>query len=239
MIGTGRSAVEISLRSHPDRSDEGRVSSASPDGQPADRVWCVESSGADPLIIPLEQSLAIQAWIADGVDRAAEELAETHAFDTEITVLETRCRALGEFGTDASDVAEDLTAGVLGACRGRLAGTALLAMEPDDALAWMRSDGNGAPPIETYLKLGGRLLASVMRSAAEALDVDVEMAAPSLAEASVASCLARTHAPLDTVLISSQLEIRAGRQQLPAQLHLIIEPKLVSALLGALAVSLH
>lgn len=199
----------------------------------------MKSSGADPLIIPLEQSLAIQAWIADGVDRAAEELAESHAFDTEITVLETRCRALGDFGTDASDVALDMTAGVLGACRGRLTGTALLVMEPEDALAWMRADGNGAPSIEIYPKLGGSLLASVLRSAAEALEVEVELAAPTLAEASVASCLARTHAPLDTVLISSQLEIRAGRQQLSAQLHLIIEPKLVAALLGALAVSLH
>jgi len=195
--------------------------------------------GADPLIIPLEQSLAIQAWIADGVDRAAEELAERHAFDTEITVLDTRCRALGDFGDDVTDAGEDMNAGVLGALRGGLSGTALLAMEPDDALAWMLSDGNSAPPVDAYVRLAGSVLASVGRSAAEALDVEVELAAPALVEDSVASCLARTHAPLDTVLISSRLEIRVGRQLLPAQLHLIIEPKLVSALLGALSVSLH
>ncbi len=173
------------------------------------------------------------------MDRAAEELAELHAFDTEIAVIDTRCRSLGEFGTEIADVAEGMDAGVLAAFRGRLSGTALLAMEPDDALAWMLADGNGTPATETYVMLAGSVLASVVRTAAEALDVEAAVASPILAEDSVASCLARTHAPLDTVLISSQLEIRAARQLLSAQLHLIIEPKLVSALLGALSVSVH
>jgi len=192
-----------------------------------------------PLIVPLEQSLAIHAWIAEGVDRAAEELAETHAFDTELTVLDTRCCALADVGTAGHDIGDDLVAAVMLAFRGRLAGTALLAMEPEDALAWSLADGGRGTPVETYVTLGAAVLGAVVTCAAEALGVEVELGAPRLEEDSIGACLVRTHAPSDTVVVSSRIEVRAGGQPAVAHLLLIMEPKVISALLGALAVSLH
>ena len=191
------------------------------------------------LIIPLEQSLAVHAWIAEGVDRAAEELADCHAFDSEITVLETRCWPLAELGSLGFEGGEELIAGVLCAVRGRLSGAGLLSMEPEDALAWVLADGPAADALARYVELGGRVLAAVARAAASALQVEVEVGAARLEEASVAGSLVRTHAPSDTVVVGSRLELRAGGQRFAAQLHLVMEPKVVSALLGALAVSLH
>jgi hypothetical protein len=174
------------------------------------------------------------------VDRAAEELAERHAFDTELTVLETRCCALAQFGVDTGvDPGDDLVAGVMRAFRGRLTGTGLLAMEPEDALAWSLAGGSEHSPVDTYVGLAGTVLGAVAGSAAEALGVEVELAPARLEEDSVAGCLIRTHAPSDTVVVCARLEIRAGGHPAPARLLLVMEPKVVSALLGALAVSLH
>jgi hypothetical protein len=173
------------------------------------------------------------------VDRAGEELAETHAYDTELTVLDTRCCALADFGHGGPVVGDDCVAGVMRAFRGRLAGAALLSMEPEDALAWSRADGGGGSPIETYVALAGDVLGAVALTAAEALDVEIELGESRLEEESVGGCLLRTHAPSDTVVVASRLEIRAGGQPLTAYLLLLMEPKVVSALLGALAVSLH
>lgn len=173
------------------------------------------------------------------MDRAAEQLADRHAFDTEITVLETRCCALGDFASEGLPGGEDLIAGVMRAFRGRLAGASLLSMEPEDALAWVVADGDGENPLETYVDLGGCVLAAVAEAAAEAIGVEVEVGEPRLEESSIAGCLLLTHAPSDSVLVSSRLEVRAGGQHLSAQLHLVMEPKVISALLGALSVSLH
>lgn len=192
------------------------------------------------LIIPLEQSLAIQEWVADGMDRAADALTETHAVDTEIVALETLCCALGDFGTDSSHGRDDeLVAGVLLPFRGTLCGAGLLSMDPEDALAWARSDGECASPIEVYLELGTRMLSAVIESASAALQAPTEIGQAQLEESSQAGCLLRTHAPSDTVLIRTRIEINAGHQRHRADLSLLMEPKVVSALLGALSVSMN
>jgi len=243
-MATSTSPVAISLRSREAGSDEGGESTTpvvvrivpltlprarSPGGPARSRA----------LIVPLEQSLAIQGWIAEGVDRAADELAESHAFDTELTVLQTRCCALGDFGAQEIDGGADWIAGVLRAFRGRVCGTAILSMDPEDALAWSLADGGDGPPVEAYLDVAGRVLEAIALTAAEAIGVEVELGAARLEEDTVGGCLLRTHAPSDTVVVSSRIEVRAGGQTLPAQLLLVMEPKVVSALLGALAVSLH
>jgi len=234
-----RRTVEISLQSSPENSDR-RHGSTGPARvkrrEGCDREW----TGANPLIVvPLEQSLAIQAWIAEGVDRASEELAESHAFDTEITVLESHCCALADFGVQGLGVGEELVAGVLRGFRGPLAGASLLAMEPEDALSWSLSSGQGHSPIETYVELAGDVLGAVVETAGEALEVDVELGTSRLEEDSIAGCLLRTHAPSDTVVVSARLEIKAAGHPVIGHLLLVMEPKVVSALLGALAVSLH
>jgi hypothetical protein len=178
--------------------------------------------------------------VADGVDRAADALTESHAVDTEITALETLCCSLGEFGSDASHGRDDdLVAGVLLPYRGTLCGAGLLSMDPEDALSWARCDGVCQSPIETFVELGSRMLAAVIESASRALGAPTEIGAAKLEESSLAGCLLSTHAPSDTVLIRTRIEITAGHQRRRADLSLLMEPKVVSALLGALAVSMN
>jgi hypothetical protein len=184
--------------------------------------------------------LAIQEWVADGVDRAAEALTETHAVDTEITALETLCCALRDFGSDPSHGrGDELVAGVLLPFRGTLTGAGLLSMDPEDALAWAHSDGSCEDPIETILELGTRMLSAVIESASAALQAPTEIGKAKLEESSLAGCLLSTHAPSDTVLIRTRIEITAGHQSQHANLSLLMEPKVVSALLGALSVSMN
>jgi len=128
------------------------------------------------LIIPFEQSMAIQAWVADGVARATEELVETHAVDTDADVLESRSCALGEYGSSEFPVADDdLVAGVLMAFRGALSGAGLLVMDPEDALSWATADGPKPDPVSTYVELAERVLTSVVESASLALEAATEV----------------------------------------------------------------
>ncbi len=192
-----------------------------------------------PLQIPLEQSLAIQAWLAEGVDRAAEFLTEEHAIDTELTVLETRTCPLADISTDGFLGEADRIAGVVMSYRGRLEGAGLLAMDPAEALAWSLADGDQSRPVETYVQLGDAVLKSIAEVAGEALGIEAETGPPRLEESTVARCLVATHAPPDVFLLSSRLEIRVAGQWLSANLHLLKPPKVLSTLLRALAVGVH
>jgi hypothetical protein len=192
------------------------------------------------LKIPLEQLIAIQAWIAEGAERAAEELAESYCADTEVDVLETRCCALADFGTASlPTTSEDEVAGALLSFTGGIQGASLLAMEPVDALAWSRCDDEEADPVPTYLAQSERILAAIIHSAASALGVEATVGTPKLEEAPIAGCLLRTHAPSDTMLVCSRVEIRAGRQCFPASLFVLLDAKVIHAILGALCMSVH
>lgn len=185
--------------------------------------------------------MAIQVWIADGVERAAEGLRERHAFDTELEILETRCCALAEHGAEGLSLGthDEVVAGVLLAFQGPLCGASLLAMDPHDALGWSQAGGVTTDPISTYLELSARVLGSVVESAAEALETRTEIGQPKLEETSLTGCLLRTHAPSDTVLTSSRVRIVAGREVYPASLHLLMDPKRMFAMLAALSVAAH
>jgi len=201
-----------------------------------------KTDGGDKAVkISLEQAMAVQTWIADGVTRAAEGLAERHAFDTDLEILETRCCALADYGAEGRSVTadEEVIAGVLLSFQGPLCGASLLAMDPHDALAWSQAGGESGDPIGTFLELGGDVLGSVIESAAEALEIRTEVGRPTLEETSLTGCLLRTHAPSDTVLTSCRLRIMAGRQAYDATLHLLMDPKRMFAMLGALAVAAH
>ena len=184
--------------------------------------------------------MAIQHWIAQGVARAAEELSETHAIDSRIEVRETRCCALGDFGSAGlCSSYDDLTACVILSFRGPLSGGVLLCMDPEDALAWSRADSAGGDSVRAYIGLGRRVIGAVVESAADVLEASTDLGTAELAETSVAGCLIRTHAPSDTVVIYSQISILAAGRFLPADLYLMLDPKRMSAMLGALSVSAH
>ncbi len=190
------------------------------------------------MIISLEQAMAVQLWIAEGVTCGADELSERHAVDTELEILETHCGTLSEFGREGLRPAdEDITASVLLSFHGRLSGATLFTMEPEDALAWARADGSEGDPVATYLDLAREVLSSVIISASAALGVETEIGRPKLVERTLGGCLLSTHAPSDTVLTSSRLRLQAGRMYYDASLHLLMEPKVMGAMLGALNIA--
>jgi len=154
-------------------------------------------------------------------------------------VLETLAWPLADFSTDGLVGEADRIAGVVESFRGRLEGTGLLAMDPEEALAWSLADGDQSRPVETYVELGETVLRSIADVAGESLGIEVEAGPSRLEETTVAGCLIGTHAPPDVVLLSSRLEIRVAGQWLSAELHLLMPPKVLSRLLRALAVGVH
>jgi len=184
--------------------------------------------------------MAIQTWMAQGLDRAAETLREIHAVDSEIEVRETRCCSLADFAAGGLYPPEDdAVAGVLVPLQGGLSGVAMLAMAPDDALAWSRCDADGRDPAARFLELGRRVLDEVIESACEALNVDCKRGDASLQEDLLVACLLETHAPSDTAVVCSRFTLYAGRQEFCGYLYLLVEPKRIARLLAALCVSLH
>ena len=70
-----------------------------------------------------------------------------------------------------------------------------------------------------------------------ALNREPDLGPASLMEESIAGCLIATHAPSDTVVVCSLLRLLAGGQYFDANLYLLLDPKHMSAMLGALSVS--
>ncbi len=188
----------------------------------------------------LEQSMAIQVWIADGVDRATESIREIHAFDTDICTDQTRCHRLSEL-SETTSAADDIDwqACVLRPFSGEFRGAASLSMDPHEALAWAVADGSKKDIVGTYLELGGEVLGGIIETAQALAGSNVSMGCPRFREDSLTGCLLSTHAPSDTVAIRSLVKVRAGGRDLEGQIHVLMEPKSMSRLLRALSVSLH
>jgi hypothetical protein len=188
----------------------------------------------------LEQAMAIQVWITEGVDRAAEAIRETHAFDTDLYIDQTRCHRLSEI-SEADPVDHDIEwkACVLLPFTGEFRGAAALSMSPDEALGWAVADGSKQDIVGTFLELGGKVLGGIIEAAQALAGPNLSMGCPRFREDSLTGCLLSTHAPSDTVAIRSLIRIRAGGRDLEGQLHVLMEPKSMSRLLGALSVSLH
>jgi hypothetical protein len=203
-----------------------------------ERGPCIPIQRRETLKISTRQSLAIQCWIADGVIQAAEELSDRYADGTRIDLRELGCCALAELGeTEPRPPDDDLVAGVLLAFEGPLAGVALLAMEPEDALWWARGGAGDVDPVATYVELAGCVLGHVVDSVGASLGLASELGRPRLEENSLVGCLARTHAPSDTVVLSSRLRLEAGGRHCEAWLYLLMAPKRLASLAGAMGVA--
>ncbi len=184
--------------------------------------------------------MAIQVWIVDGIEMAIEDIRCVHAFDTDISVELTRCSIFSEFSEMAfSTDHESWKAAVLRSFSGGISGTAMMVMESEEVVAWMSADGSRADIIGRFVDLGGRVLRGPVESARRLLGEPIELDDSHFVEDSLLGCLLATHAPSDTILIGSSLQIRSGNRLLDAQLRLALEPKAISSLLTALSVALH
>ncbi|HKK52167.1 MAG TPA: hypothetical protein VKA74_11295 [Myxococcota bacterium] len=187
-----------------------------------------------PPMISTEQMIALHGFLAEAAAEGESELSEISGCETEVEVREIRCTPLGRFGEEGLRLSEDLVAGVMGRMEGALPGSLAGVLEPEEALRWARI-GGGDDPLETFVRLGRTLLAGIAAALGEILGSPAPLHSPRLVEQPELTMLFRTHAPPETWVLSARLGIRSGDVTLPAQTHLLIEPKNFARLLSALS----
>jgi hypothetical protein len=185
-----------------------------------------------------EQMIALHAFFAEGAAAGEAVLADQSGCTTEVEVVEVRCGVLDEFGERGLRVGDDLVAAVVGRLEGGLAGSLVLALEPEEALAWARM-ADPADPLEAFQSLGRGLLEGVASALSEALHGSVALTSAGLIEGSEPCLLAGTHAPADTLVVSARLRITARDETLSAAVHALLEPKSFARVLAALSAPIH
>jgi hypothetical protein len=155
--------------------------------------------------------------------------------------LGTLVDASASEGSLSPTASADVIAGVVQRFEGQLNGTALLALDPADALEWLRMGAHGEDPLRRFVDLGGRVLGEVVAKLAHACEAHVELGPCLLEERPLLTALLSTHAPSDTALLSvdGELEFSSGAAVEPAlagfAIQLLLEPKLLAGVLVGLA----
>ena len=191
-----------------------------------------------PLKISTEQLIALHGFFAEAAAVGEASLAEISGCETEVEVLEIRCTTLGDFGERGMRLSEDLVAGVIGRLEGVLPGSLNIVLEPEEALLWAQI-GSDADPLDTFVSLGRVLLEGIAVALSEILEAESEFQGAALVEESELMMLVRTHAPSDTLVFSTRLQIDVRDEVVSAVSHLLIEPKYLTQLLSALSAAVH
>jgi len=191
-----------------------------------------------PLKISTEQLIALHSFFAEAAAIGEASLAEISGCETEIDVLEIRCTSLGDFGEQGMRLSEDLVAGVIGRLEGVLPGSLNVVLEPEDALLWAQI-GNDSDPLDAFVSLGRVLLEGIAVALSEILQAESQFRGATLVEESELTMLVKTHAPSDTLVFSTRLQIDVRDEVVSAISHLLIEPKYLAQLLFALSAAVH
>jgi hypothetical protein len=176
---------------------------------------------------------SIGNWAVRGAEAGSQALRECHLGDSALEVREIRSATLGEMPEQMPCFDGDCVAGVAGRYSGGACGTSLLAMNPEDALTWIRCDLREAEPLESFVKLGSLVQTHLTQAISSGMGVTIEAEGAVLREDSVPLILFGTHAPSDTVIVCISLQVAAGDQTLPMQVYLMIEPKFLYTALAA------
>ena len=182
--------------------------------------------------------IALHGFFAEAAAIGEASLAELSGCETEVEVLEIRCTSLGDFGERGMRLSEDLAAGVIGRLEGAMPGSLNIVLEPEDALIWAQI-GNDADPLETFVSLGSVLLEGVAVMLSEILESETRLQGTALVEEPELTILVKTHAPSDTLVFSTRLQIAVRDEVVAAVSHLLIEPKYLAPLLSALSAAVH
>ncbi|MBK7952381.1 MAG: hypothetical protein IPK00_27420 [Deltaproteobacteria bacterium] len=185
-----------------------------------------------------EQMIALHAFFAEAAAAGEAALADLSGSETGVDVLEVRAGVLEEFGERGMRVGEDLVAAVMGRLEGGLPGSAGLALEPEEALAWARIGGEG-DPIENFVALGGAVLEGLAQAISEVTRMRTLFQDGRLAEQTEPCLLAATHAPSDTRVLSARMRIETRGEAFSAVAHLLAEPKQIGRLLASLSAPVH
>jgi hypothetical protein len=129
-------------------------------------------------------------------------------------------------------------AGVMGRLDGVMPGSLNVVLEPEDALLWAQI-GNDSDPLDTFVSLGRVLLEGIAVALSEILQAESQFQSAALVEESELTMLVKTHAPSDTLVFSTRLQIEVRDEVVSAISHLLIEPKYLAQLLSALSAAVH
>ena len=109
-----------------------------------------------------DQLSAIARWARQGADTGQESLRNLHPPDSGLEVRTIQCTTLAELPERVPCFDGECVAGVVNRFEGGLCGTALLAMDPEDALAWVRSKPGDHDLLAAFVRLGEIVLSSVV-----------------------------------------------------------------------------
>ena len=138
-------------------------------------------------------------------------------------------------------ISADVIAGVVQRFDGAFRGTALLALEPGDALLWLQAGKSQEEPLARFVALGTRMLEAVIASVADGCG-EIGTSPGALEERPLMAALLATHAPSDTVIVSLdaafsfELDPTIGALHTPFTLQLLFEPKVFHLLFGVSSV---
>ncbi len=184
----------------------------------------------------------MQDCLAEGLRRAATALEETSATGTRFDLHAVRRASISELAQESFAPLDDVIAGVCQRFHGGLAGTALLALDPGDALLWLQLGSAASDPLSRYVDLGSRVIGHALHALATSAGAGVELGAASLEERPALAALLCTHAPSDTIVLCLDGEIlfslaeRGLALHAPFSLHILLQPKLLDGILSSLLV---
>lgn len=175
----------------------------------------------------------VSEWASQGAEESATQLRAIHTDDSGLEVRGVRCATLVELAERMPCFDGECVAGVATRFGGGLCGTTLFAMEPEDALAWVRANPEGGDPLESFVELSDRVQSHLVSAIGRGLGIEMTTESAELREDSVPLILLGTHAPSDTAVVCVSVLVAAGDHVLPAHIYLMIEPKLLTTALAA------
>jgi len=175
----------------------------------------------------------VSTWASQGAEAGATQLRVIHTTDSGLEVRGVRCATLVELPERMPCFDGECVAGVTSRFGGGLCGATLFAMQPEDALAWVRANPEGGDPLESFVELSGRVQAHLVAAIGRGLGFEMTTESAQLCEDSVPLILLGTHAPSDTAVVCVSVLVAAGDHVLPAHVYLMVEPKLLTTALAA------
>jgi hypothetical protein len=180
-----------------------------------------------------DQLSSIAGWAQRGADLGQASLREIHTGDSGLEIRNIHCATLSDLPDRVPTFDGECVAGVVNRFEGGMCGTALLAMDPEDALAWVRAKPGDHDPLASFVSLGAAVQSSVVCEIGKGLGLEMRGESADLIESSVPLILFGTHAPSDTAVVAISMLVAAGDEVLPVQIYLMIEPKLLCTALAA------
>jgi hypothetical protein len=180
-----------------------------------------------------DQLNSIARWAQRGAEVCELSLREVHAEDSGLEIRDIRCATLADLSERVPCFEGECVAGVASRFEGGLCGTVLLAMDPEDALSWVKAKPGSPDLLASFVALGASIQTSIVKEIGTGMGLEMRASASELREDSVPMLLNGTHAPSDTAVVAIGMLVAAGDHVLPMQIYMMIEPKLLSIALAA------